>query len=119
MVITVAFIGYLVAGVLGATVAAVGIFLPVYVLTVLPAPWFSRHRANAQLQAFVSGTTAAASGAIAGAVLVLASRAIIDPPTALIAAVGLVLLWRFRMQEPLLVLLAGLAGLILWPFVGN
>jgi len=119
VVITVAFIGYLVAGVLGATVAAVGIFLPVYVLTVLPAPWFSRHRANAQLQAFVSGTTAAASGAIAGAVLVLASRAIIDPPTALIAAVGLVLLWRFRMQEPLLVLLAGLAGLILWPFVGN
>lgn len=119
VVITVAFIGYLVAGVLGATVAAIGIFLPVYVLTVLPAPWFSRHRANPQLQAFVSGTTAAASGAIAGAVLVLASRAIIDPPTALIAVVGLVLLWRFRVQEPLLVLLAGVAGLVLWPFVGQ
>ena len=85
--------------------------------TVLPAPWFRRHRDNPQLKAFVAGTTAAASGAIAGAVVVLAQRAIIDVPTAAIAAAGLVLLWRFRLQEPYLVLLAGAAGLILWPLV--
>ncbi|MEI6665891.1 MAG: chromate efflux transporter [Chloroflexota bacterium] len=115
VVITVAFIGYLVAGVAGATVAAIGIFVPVYVFTIVPAPWFQRHRDNTQLRAFVAGTTAAASGAIAGAVVVLGIRAIVDVPTVVIALVGLVLLWRFRVQEPYLVAAAGLAGLVLWP----
>ena len=115
VVITVAFIGYLVAGVAGATLAAVGIFLPVYVFTIVPAPWFARHRNNPQLRAFVAGTTAAASGAIAGAVVVLGARSIVDVPTAAIALVGLVLLARWRVQEPLLVLGAGAAGLALWP----
>src|SRR5205814_10492200 len=82
VVITVAFIGYLVAGVAGAAVAAIGIFLPVYVFTIVPAPWFRRHRDNRQLRAFVSGATAAASRAIAGAVVVLGQRAIVDRPTA-------------------------------------
>jgi len=117
VVITVAFIGYLVAGVAGATVAAIGIFLPVYFFTVLPAPWFRRHRDNPQLRAFVAGTTAAASGAIAGAVVVLAQRAIFDIPTAAIALVGLVMLWRYRTQEPYLVVAAGIAGVILYPLV--
>jgi len=117
VVITVAFIGYLVAGLPGATVAAIGIFLPVYLLTIIPAPWFKRHRNNAQLKAFVEGATAAASGAIAGAVVVLAGRAIVDVPTALIAAGGLGILWRFKIPEPFLVLAAGLLGLALWPFV--
>lgn len=89
VVITVAFIGYLVAGFAGATLAAIGIFLPVYFFTILPAPWFRRHRDNLQLRAFVAGTTAAASGAIAGAVVVLGRRAIFDLPTAVIALVGL------------------------------
>jgi chromate transporter len=114
VVITVAFIGYLVAGLPGAVLAAVGIFLPVYVLTILPAPWFRRHRDNPQLRAFVSGATAAASGAIAGAVVVLAQRAVIDVPTLLIAVVGTAALWRFRLQEPVLVAAAGVAGLAFW-----
>lgn len=119
VVITVAFIGYLVAGVAGACVAAAGIFLPVYFFTILPAPWFKRHRDNRQLKAFVSGTTAAASGAIGGAVVLLAQRAIIDVPTAVIGLVGLALLWRFRVREPYLVAGAGVAGLILWPLFGG
>ena len=82
VVITVVFIGYLVAGILGATMAAIGIFLPVYLFTIIPAPWFSRNRDNVQLKAFVQGATAAATGAISGAVVVLASRAIYDLPTA-------------------------------------
>lgn len=113
VVITVAFIGYLVAGVPGATLAAVGIFLPVYFFTILPAPWFRRHKDNPQLRAFAAGATAAASGAIAGAVVVLARGAISDLPTAGIALIGLVLLARFRVPEPLLVVGAGLAGLAL------
>ncbi len=119
VVITVAFIGYLVAGVAGACVAAAGIFLPVYFFTILPAPWFKRHRDNRQLKAFVSGTTAAASGAIGGAVVLLAQRAIVDVPTAVIGLTGLALLWRFRVREPYLVAGAGVAGLILWPLVGG
>ena len=117
VVITVAFIGFLVAGFPGATLAAVGIFLPVWVLTVVPAPWFVRHRNNLQLRAFSDGATAAASGAIAGAVVVLGQRAIVDLPTAAIGLVSLGILWRFKVPEPLLVVAAGLAGLLLWPLV--
>jgi chromate transporter len=117
VIITVAFIGFLVAGFPGATLAAIGIFLPVWVLTVIPAPWFVRHRNNAQLRAFSDGATAAASGAIAGAVVVLGQRAIIDAPTAAIALASLGLLWRFKVPEPLLVVIAGLAGLVLSPLV--
>ena len=78
VVITVAFIGFIVAGLAGAVMAAIGIFLPVYLFTIVPAPWFKRHRDNPQLKAFVDGATAAATGAITGAVLVLATRAIKD-----------------------------------------
>jgi chromate transporter len=117
VVITVAFIGYLVAGFPGATLAAIGIFLPVWVLTVVPAPWFVRHRNNAQLRAFSDGATAAASGAIAGAVVVLGQRAIVDIPTAAIGLVSLGILWRFKVPEPLLVIAAGAVGLVLWPLM--
>ena len=117
VVITVAFIGFLVAGVPGATLAASGIFLPVWVLTVIPAPWFVRHRNNLQLRAFSDGATAAASGAIAGAVVVLGQRALVDIPTAAIGVVSLGILWRFKIPEPLLVVAAGVAGLLLWPLV--
>jgi chromate transporter len=117
VVITVAFIGFLVAGLAGATLAAIGIFLPVYVFTVLPAPWFKRHRDNPQLRAFVDGATAAATGAITGAVVVLATRAIVDWPTALIGLASLGVLWRFKVPEPVLVALSGLVGLVLWPLV--
>lgn len=117
VVITVAFIGYLVAGFAGASIAAVGIFLPVYLLTVVPMPWFRRHRDNMQLKAFVAGATAAAVGAIAGAVIVIGRRSIIDIPTALIALASFGLLWRFKLPEPVLVLAAGTVGLLVWVFI--
>jgi chromate transporter len=115
VVITVAFIGYLVSGVAGATAAAIGIFLPVYVFTIGPSPWFKRHRDNAQLKAFVQGATAAATGAITGATIVLGQRAIVDPPTALIALGTLAILLRWKVQEPIVVTVAALVGLMLWP----
>ncbi|MGH7324313.1 MAG: chromate efflux transporter [Candidatus Rokuibacteriota bacterium] len=117
VVITVAFIGYLVATFSGAVLAAIGIFLPVYLFTVIPAPWFKRNRDNRQLKAFVQGATAAATGAITGAVIVLAQRAIYDVPTALIALTSLGVLWRFRLPEPVLVVVAGALGVVLWPLV--
>jgi chromate transporter len=118
VVITVAFIGYLVAGLGGATLAAIGIFLPVYFFTIVPAPWFKRHRENPQLRAFVAGATAAATGAITGAVIILAQRAIVDIPTVLIAAVALGLLLRYRLTEPVLVAGAAAVGLVVRSALG-
>jgi chromate transporter len=117
VVITVVFIGYLVAGFGGAVMAAIGIFLPVYVFTIVPAPWFSRNRDNPQLKAFVHGATAAATGAIAGAVILIALRTIYDVPTVAVALVSLALLWRFKVPEPVLVTAAGIVGLIVWPLL--
>ena len=119
VVITVVFIGYLVAGFLGAVAAAIGIFLPVYLFTILPAPWFRRNRDNPQLKAFVQGATAAATGALSGAVVVIAVRAIYDVPTAAIALASLAVLWRYKVSEPILVAAAGIVGLIVWPLMGR
>lgn len=113
VVITVAFIGYLVAGVGGATAAALGIFLPVYLVVILLAPSYKRWAKNPQLNAFVRGVTAAATGAIAGAVVVLARRSVYDLPTILIGAVSLAVLFRWKVPEPVLIACAAVAGLLL------
>jgi chromate transporter len=117
VVITVVFIGFLVAGAPGAIAAAVGIFFPVYVFTVVPAPWFSRNRDNAQLKAFVQGATAAATGALSGAVVVIALRAIYDVPTSLIAVGSFAVLWRYKIPEPIVVGAAAVVGLLVWPLL--
>jgi chromate transporter len=113
VVITVAFIGYLVAGVGGATAAALGIFLPVYLVVVLLAPSYKRWAKNPQLNAFVRGVTAAATGAIAGAVVVLARRSIYDLPSVLICAVSLSVLFHWKVPEPVVIACAAVAGLML------
>ncbi len=113
VVITVAFIGYLVAGVRGATAAALGIFLPVYLVVVLLAPSYKRWAKNPQLNAFVRGVTAAATGAISGAVIVLARRSVYDVPTVAIALASLAILFRWKVPEPVLIACAAVAGLVL------
>jgi len=114
IVITVAFIGYLVAAFPGAVAAAVGVFLPVYLFVVIPFPWFDRISANPRVKAFVAGVPAAASGTIAGACIVLARRAIVDVPTLVIAAVALAVVWRFKVPEPLLIAAGAVAGIIVF-----
>src|SRR5581483_10314954 len=113
VVITVAFIGYLVAGVAGATAAALGVFLPVYAVVILLAPSYKKWARNPQLNAFVRGVTAAATGAIAGAVVVLARRSIYDLPTIVIAVVSLGLLMKWKIPEPAIIGAAAVAGLML------
>lgn len=118
VVITVGFIGYLIAGVPGAIIAALATFLPCYLLTVIPAPYFKKHGKRPGLVAFVDGVTAAAIGAITGAVIVIGQRSLVDVPTALIALLTLVLLWKFKkLQEPVVVLGAALIGLALYPLL--
>lgn len=108
VVITVGFIGYLVAGLPGACVAALATFLPCYVLTVLPAPYFKRWGKYPGVKAFVDGVTAAAVGAIAGAVVVLARRQLVDLPAIVLALTTVGLLYRFK-KLPELVLIGGAA----------
>jgi chromate transporter len=117
VVITTGFIGFLVAGFAGATVASVATFLPAYVLTILPAPYFKRYGRVPSIAAFVDGVTAAAVGAITGAVIVLGKRSIVDLPTAVLAVVVFALLMqkRKKIPEPLIVLVAGALGPLLYP----
>jgi chromate transporter len=114
VVITVGFIGYLVAGVPGACVAALATFLPCYLFTILPAPYFKKWGKLPAIKAIVDGITAAAIGAIAGAVIVLARRQITDFISLAIAIATVLLLLRFKkLQEPFVILVAALLGLII------
>lgn len=114
VVITVGFIGYLVAGVPGACVAALATFLPCYVFTVIPAPYFKKYGKHPAIKAFVDGVTAAAIGAIAGAVLVLGRRTLTDIPTLLMAVTTAGILFRFKkLQEPVIIAVAAATGVIL------
>ena len=120
VVITVGFVGYLVAGPAGGVVAAMGVFLPCYLLVILLAPYYRHFSKNQQIKAFVKGITATVVGAIAGAAVILGRRAIfphlpqVDVPAALIALAALVvLLWGKRVPEPLVILAAGAVGLVL------
>ncbi|HLL43139.1 MAG TPA: chromate transporter [Segetibacter sp.] len=114
VVITVGFIGYLVADFPGATVAALATFLPCYLFTVLPAPYFHKYGKHPSIKAFVDGITAAVVGALAGAVIVIAIRTIKDVPTALIALATIIILLRTKkVKEPHIIIVAALIGLAL------
>lgn len=118
VVITTGFIGYLLHGFSGATIAAVATFLPAYLLTILPAPLFKKYGKLPSISAFVEGVTTGAVGAITGAVIVLGQRSIYDIPTALFALVTLGLLWKFKkISEPIIILGAAALGLIIYPLL--
>jgi len=114
VVITVGFIGYLVAGFPGACVAALATFLPCYLFTVIPAPYFHKIAKNKPVKAFVEGITAAVVGALVGAVIVIACKSITDISTALIAIATIFsLLYIKKLQEPYIILVAAIIGIIL------
>ncbi len=114
VVITVGFIGYLVAGFPGACVAALATFLPCYLFTVIPAPYFKKIAKNKSIKAFVDGITGAVVGALVGAVVIIGMRSITDLPTVLIAVAALLLLiYKKKLQEPYIILAAAIVGLII------
>lgn len=118
VVITVGFIGYLVAGFPGACVAALAIFLPCYLFTVIPAPHFKKIAKNKSIKSFVDGITAAVIGALVGSVIVIATRSIIDIPTALIAIASIfALIYIKKIREPYIIVVAALLGLTLKSFL--
>jgi chromate transporter len=114
VVITVGFIGYLVAGFPGACVAALATFLPCYFITLVSAPYFNRIAKNASIKAFVDGITAAVIGALVGAVVIIGIRSIVDIPTAIISIVSVIaLIYIKKIREPYIILAAGIIGLLL------
>lgn len=114
VVITAGFVGYLVAGPVGAVLASLGVFLPPFLIVLLLAPYYRRFAQNRQVRAFVQGVTAAATGAIAGASYILGRHAIKDVPAAVIALTTLLLLVKVKkVPEPLVIIIAGVIGIAL------
>ena len=113
VVITAVFVGYLVAGLAGAAVAAAGVFLPPFLMVVLFAPWIVRHRTHPAVQGFTKGATAAAAGAIVGAGAVIATQVLVDVPRLLLFGAALLILWRWRISEPLVVAGSAVGGVVL------
>ena len=114
VVIMAAFVGYLAAGLLGASLAAFGVFAPVWLFAVVIGRLFLRYRHHPEVRGFVKGATAAAVGAIAGAAVILGHGAIIDAVTAGIFLAALLVLYFKKLKEPYVIGLAGIVGLILF-----
>src|SRR5258707_7895116 len=114
VVITAGFVGYLVAGPVGATLAALAVFVPPFLIVIMGAPYYRRFAKNLQVKAFVQGVTAAAVGAIAGAAFILGRRSLIDLPTVSIAVLTFGLLGFKKIPESLLILVSGVSGLLLF-----
>ena len=121
VVITVGFMGYLIAGFVGACVAAAATFLPCYLCTIIPAPYFRKYAKNTSIKAFVDGITAAVIGALTGAVIIITVNTFtqnhtvtLDIPSVMIAgATILVLLFARKTQEPYIILVAAIIGVVL------
>jgi len=117
VVITATFVGYLVAGFWGSVVATIGIFLPSFLLVLIVAPILVRYRTNQNVQGFIRGAYAAAIGTILGACVLLARIAIGDWLTALVALGSLVMLFRWKVNNPVLVAVTAIIGLIAFPLL--
>jgi chromate transporter len=117
VVITATFVGYVVAGFWGAVISTIGIFLPSFLLVLIVAPILLRYRANSNVQGFVKGAYAAAIGTILGACVLLGRIAIGDWLTALVALVSLIVLFRWKVSNPLLVAVTAIIGLIAFPLL--
>lgn len=117
VVITATFVGYLVAGFTGALAATIGIFLPSFILVLAAAPLLARYRANPNVQGFVKGAYAAAIGTILGACVLLGKVAIGDWITVAIGLASLAALFRWKVNNPLLMAISAAVGLVAFPLV--
>jgi len=117
VVITATFVGYLVGGFWGLCRLDHRHFLPSFILVLVAAPLLVRHRKNPNVQGFVKGAYAAAIGTILGACILLGQIAIGDWLTALIGLASLVVLFRWKVNNPLLIAATSVVGLIAFPLL--
>lgn len=117
VVLTAAFVGFKVAGVLGALVATIAIFAPSFAFIMLAAPLLLRVRQNLWIRAFLQGVTPAVLGAIAAATIPLLRTTLTQPTlfytvaSGLVGIFALVALIRYKMPTWLLVPLGAGLGL--------
>jgi chromate transporter len=113
---TATFIGYLLYGTRGAVVATVGIFLPAFLLVAASGPLLPRLRESKIAGAFLDGVLVASLALMAVVSWQIGRASIVDAPTAILFAVSLFLLLRFRLNSAWLILFGALAGLLvrLW-----
>jgi chromate transporter len=114
VVIMATFAGYLIQGFLGSCVASLCVFLPIFLMVLLLAPYVYKHRENPYLTSFVTGATSAAVGSITGAGIIIGRGVITDLPTILIAIAVLILIVFIKIPGYLLVAATGITGLILF-----
>ena len=109
---TATFVGYLVAGVPGAVLATIGIFLPSFFFVALLHPLVPRLRRYPWTAALLDGVNVAALGLMAGVAWQLGLDALVDPLTVILALTAAVLLIRFRVNSAWLVLGGGAIGIV-------
>ena len=117
VVITATFVGYLVAGFWGSLVSTIGIFFPSFIFILVAAPILMKHGANPNVQGFVRGAYGAAIGTILCACTLLGRIAIGDWLTALIGLGALAVLFRWKVNNPLLIAATAVIGLIAYPLL--
>lgn len=114
---TATFVGYVLAGVPGAVVATVGIFLPSFIFVALLGRIVPAMRRSPWTAALLDGVNVAALGLMAGVTWQLGRAAIVDWLTALLAIGAIIVLLRFKLNSAWLVLAGGVVGLLAWYFL--
>lgn len=114
---TATFIGYLLAGVPGALIATLGIFLPSFVFVAISNPLIPKLRRSIWAGSFLDGVIIASLGLMGAVGWQIGLVSIVDIPTAAIFAISLVLLLRFRLNSTWLILLGAVVGIILYIFM--
>ena len=109
---TATFVGYVLAGAAGAVVATVAIFLPSFLMVAALEPIVARMRRSATTAAALDGLNVAAVALMAGVTAVLARDAVVDVPTALVAAATAAVLWRWRFNAAWLMAAGAVWGLV-------
>ncbi len=109
---TATFIGYNLAGLAGAVVATVGIFLPAFVFVALSAPLLPAMRRSRVTGAILDGVNVASLALMAAVTVTLARDALISPITIAIAGISALLLVRYRLNATLLIAAGAIVGLL-------
>jgi len=113
LLVTATFVGYKVSGLLGAVVGTVSIFLPSFFMTIAASHHLNRIRRNFYVQRIVKGTEAGVVGLVVASAVLLGRISIVSVPQAVLAVAALVVLLRFKVDSGLVVIVAGLLGLVL------
>ena len=114
------FVGYLGNGLVGALLMTLGIFAPAFAFSLIGHEWIERLVENKALHTFLDGLTAGVVGLIAGTLIVLLRITVTDLPTAIIFALGLLVLsrWKSKWNTPAIMLIGAGIGWIVRTFLG-